>query len=383
MVLSRPISRKRFLRYTLGAAASVGALTLANLKESQQPKADSLPLQTYDSSLTLKHFASKSGLLYGAASGYQILSTDSEYAQRFAEECLLLVPENDLKWRTLRPSPGEFDFFKADWLMDFATRNGLMVRGHALVFHHSLPDWFDAVVTPDNAEQFLTQHIKTVVNHFKGNMHSWDVVNEAIHPEHGQRDNWRLTPWYDLLGPEYVELAFRVAAEADPNVTLVYNDNRLSLNRPSDRAKRSAVLRLLERLKANNVPVHALGIQGHLTGGLQFDAAAFREFLRNVADLDLKIMITELDVIDQLLPADIEVRDRLVSDMYRRYLDVVMDEPAVISVVNWGLSDRYTWISRHKPRQDGLPARPLPIDAHLNRKAAWNVMAQAFEQRAA
>jgi endo-1,4-beta-xylanase len=105
-----------------------------------------------------------------------------------------------------------------------------------------------------------------------------------------------------------------------------------------------------------------------------------KAFLRDVASLGLKVMITELDVIDQKLPLDINVRDRTVARVYEDYLSIVLDEPAVIAVVNWGLSDRSTWHLQFNPREDKAPVRPLPLDAQLKRKLDWNAIARAFDK---
>ncbi|HEY9637572.1 MAG TPA: endo-1,4-beta-xylanase, partial [Coleofasciculaceae cyanobacterium] len=72
-------------------------------------------------------------------------------------------------------------------------------------------------------------------------------------------------------------------------------------------------------------------------------------------------------------------RDRIVAKVYEDYLSVVLEEPAVIAVLTWGLSDRYTWHSQFNPRQDKAPVRPLPLDAQLTRKFAWNAIARAFD----
>ena len=101
--------------------------------------------------------------------------------------------------------------------------------------------------------------------------------------------------------------------------------------------------------------------------------------MRNVASLGLKIMITEMDVTDQKLPKDIDTRDRIVAGIYEDYLAVVLDEPAVNAVLTWGLSDRYTWLSSYKSRKDRALVRPLPLDAQLKRKLAWNAIARAVD----
>jgi endo-1,4-beta-xylanase len=105
-----------------------------------------------------------------------------------------------------------------------------------------------------------------------------------------------------------------------------------------------------------------------------------KAFLRDIASLGLKIMITELDVIDQKLPLDINVRDRIVARVYEDYLSVALDEPAMIALVTWGLSDRYTWLSWFRPRYDGSQVRPLPLDANLRPKLAWTAIARALDK---
>lgn len=150
---------------------------------------------------------------------------------------------------------------------------------------------------------------------------------------------------------------------------------------PKDEAKRTAVLKLLERLRSQGTPVQALGIQAHLWGGeTRFNPSQLRAFLKDVASLGLKILITELDVTDKHLPSDIHLRDRLVAGIYQEYLSVVLDEPEVIAVITWGLSDRYTWLSQRQARRDGGAVRPLPLDANMRRKEAWKAIARAFKQ---
>jgi endo-1,4-beta-xylanase len=210
-------------------------------------------------------------------------------------------------------------------------------------------------------------------------MHSWDVVNEAIFLKDGRFDGLRNTPWLKFLGPDYIDIAFHAAAKADPQALLVYNDYGLESESSQAEAKRTAVLKLLERLKSKGTPVHAFGTQAHF-GRPGFKQTTLSTFLHNVADLGLKIMITEMDVADESMPTDVNVRDRIVAGVYEDYLSAVLDEPGVIAVLTWGLSDRYTWHSTYKPRKDGTPVRPLPLDTELRRKLAWNAIARAFDR---
>jgi endo-1,4-beta-xylanase len=129
--------------------------------------------------------------------------------------------------------------------------------------------------------------------------------------------------------------------------------------------------------------VAALGVQAHLTSGgfaEGFDAAAYRQFLAEVAERGLKILITEMDVLDDGSPPCIQRQDREVADTYRRYLDVALDEPAVVTLVTFGLSDRYTWLQEDFPREDGAPRRPLPFDGELTPKPSLTALASGLER---
>ena len=378
------IGRRPFL-LGLGTVAGTGAFALAaefrHLNNQIQALDDEKIDFTVIGEAPLRDRAATKGLIYGAASQYNILSSNPKFAASFAQECAMLVPEGELKWKTLRPNADSFDFTKSDWLAKFARTHGMLFRGHTLVWHISLPKWFASTVNSQNAEQVLLKHVATVVKHYAGKIHSWDVVNEAVFPKDGRSDGLRKSPWLQFLGPDYINIAFRAAAEADPQALLVYNDFGLDYDTRKDENKRTAVLRLLEYLKSQGTPVHALGIQAHLKGDeTRFNPRKLKAFLNDVAGLGLKILISEFDVVDKNLPLDADVRDHIVAGVSEDYLSVVLDEPAVIAVLTWGLSDQYTWRSKKKPRKDGAPVRPLPLDAQLKRKLAWNAIARALDR---
>lgn len=336
--------------------------------------------QYAEATTSLGERAAGHGLVYGAAAEWSTLAADRAFAGRFATECGILVPENDLKWERLRPAPNRYDFGRADALASFARSNGLLFRGHTLVWNHQLPVWFDEVANERNAERLLRDHIRTVVGRYAGEMHSWDVANEAVAPVDGRRDGLRNTPWLRLLGPEHIPLAFYDAAAADPNAMLVYNENAIVYDRPAHAVKREAVLRLLDSLVSTGAPVHALGIQAHLDGDLaSLRPAVLERFLDDVAGLGLQVLVTELDVLDWELPADPAERDAWIADIYERFLTVALAHRAVTGVLTWGLSDRYSWLGVYAPRADGLPVRPLPLDRELRPKRAYDVIARALE----
>ncbi|WP_299411955.1 endo-1,4-beta-xylanase [Acaryochloris sp. IP29b_bin.148] len=353
-----------------GAGVAVGVDGWRSHPVHQRPSV-ALSLPSHDAQ-PLRELAAQKNLLYGAATQKRFLTSDPIFASYFQRECGVLTPEVELKWKRLRPTPNEFNFNDGDWLANFAAQNQMALRGHTLVWHKGLPPWFATHINALNARDQMLKHIETVVGHFAGRVHSWDVVNEAVFPLHHRRDGLRENPWLQMLGPNYIEMAFQAAAAADPNTLLVYNE--VALDFDENDKKRAATLALLQRLKAKKVPIHALGIQGHLRGKTKINAEKLKTFLREVSALGLKIMITELDVTDRAFPRDIDQRDRQVAEIYSEYLSVVLQEPAVNALITWGLSDRYIWLKNEARKDVALP-RPLPLDRQMNRKLAWSAIA--------
>lgn len=386
--MSKKIFTRRKFLFSLGTLTAMSAVLVGKdeLKRRQVLALDDPNCECikYPGGESLKERAAKKNILFGTAIRHPLLSTDKEYAQSLIKECSILVSEWGFKWhvypKPLRPTPESFDFTAADLMFNFARSNGMEVRGHTLVWYMSLPDWFESTVNRQNAKDFLEKHIKTVVGRYQGQMHSWDVVNEAIETTDKHPDGLRKTPWLEFLGEDYIELAFRLAHEADPKAMLVYNDYGLVYDIPEDEAKRNAVIKLLKRLKSKGTPVHALGVQAHLDGSEnKFNPKILKDFFAQVADMGLKIMITELDVTDKDLPRNVKVRDRIVAKAYSEYLKVALEQPAVIAVLTWGLNDKHSWLNEFQPREDGAPVRPLPLDMDGKRKFAWNAIARAFD----
>jgi endo-1,4-beta-xylanase len=208
------------------------------------------------------------------------------------------------------------------------------------------------------------------------------VVNEAIvnGTDQGHRGLRKDVPWFRTIGPEYVAHAFHEAHESDRRACLVLNDFGYETvsqygDKPSDKIR--ATLQVLDRLLHHDVPVHAFGIQAHLLADRfheRFHARQYRRFLSELSDRGLKIFITELDVLDDGLPKAPHRRDRMVADVYKRYLDVALEETDIAAVINFGLSDRYTWLEEDLPRDDGGHRRPLPFDENLHRKPAFHAI---------
>lgn len=312
------------------------------------------------------------------------LSTLGPYTHTVSEQAGILVAENSMKWSSIHPNPSVYSFLESDKLFDFAARHQQQVRGHNLCWHEQLPGWFAATATRENARRLLTEHIETVAGHYAGRVHSWDVVNEAIHVPDGRSDGLRKSLWLELIGPEYIELAFTTAAKADPQAKLTYNDYDIELDTPEQSAKRAAVLMLIRRLHARDIPIHAIGIQSHLQATGPRPGTGIASLIREAARLGLEVYITELDVNTHALEGGPELQDAAVAEVYKDYLNLILPEPNVKAVLTWGITDAHTWLNQSRQpwalRPDGARQRPLPFDERYAPAPAFFAMRAAMDK---
>src|SRR6516165_5232512 len=172
------MNRRDYLRHAAGVAA-MAALPRILTGQSKATASDGAG-QKISGKGSLKAHAAAKGILTGCAVSADLFRRDAAFRQLLAEQYSIVVPENCLKWNLLRPTPDTYSFADADALVEFAEAHGMKVRGHNFVWHEALPKWFDGTVTKENARKSLIDHITTVGGRYKGKIHSWDVVNEAI-----------------------------------------------------------------------------------------------------------------------------------------------------------------------------------------------------------
>ena len=325
----------------------------------------------------LAALAAENGLFYGAAAQARDLDADAAYANLIRRECACLVPEWEMKWQAIEAEAGRLTPGLMDRFAGIVSASGFWMRGHTLFWHESLPDWFEASVqAASDWDRVIVPYAGFVAERYGRHLRHWDVLNEAINPDDGragQLRHWRLT---ELFGEDFPNRAFTLAHRLAPRAKLFYNDYGLEYHSTWHEARRSAVLKALERWIRAGVPVHGLGIQGHLTanGKYSLDVMPLRHFLSDVAALGLEIVISELDVRETNFDRPLAERDQAVADETARFLEVVLDEPAVSGIVTWGCSDRYSWLTRiHDPRNRGLP-----FDAELRKKPMWHAIAHSL-----
>jgi endo-1,4-beta-xylanase len=340
---------------------------------------------------SLDALARSKGLRFGSAvgigqppgSGFD----DAAYRALITRECGLIVAENEHKWYVLRPAADRFDFGPADRLAAFAREAGLGFRGHTLLWNRDefSAKWLASHDFGPNprvaAERMLVTHIQAVCARYP-QMDSWDVVNETVDPATGAL---RETVMGRAIGPEIVEVAFHAAKAAAPRAKLVYNDY-MNFG-PEEATHRKGVLKLLERLKARNVPIDALGVQGHIGGGVDStpvrrfsaeDQREWRAFLDEVRGMGLDLLVTEFDVNDRAMPADVARRDAELAALTRDFTSLMLDYRELKQFLVWGLADPHSWLQSTKPREDGLAKRPTPYDAALRAKPMREALAAAF-----
>lgn len=318
--------------------------------------------------------ASRFSIPFGAAVQDGALRDDAAYREALVSHCQFLVGEGGLKWFDVRPSPDEFVFSQPDDLLEFATGNGMQMRGHTLVWYAAMPDWALALRGAKSAEREMIRHIETVVGRYKGRIPSWDVVNEPIAERPGILSSMRDSVWQAALGTGHVELALRMTAQVDPEAQLVINEYDIEMRDEAHRRKREALLNLVRDLKGRDVPLHAVGLQGHLRGGMEIDKEGVAAFVAELATMNVDVLVTEMDVIDNELPGPETERDAAVAALAGDFLQAVFDGGRPKAILTWGISDRYTWVPIWFSRADGRANRPLPLDSDYRRKPFMDVI---------
>jgi len=295
-----------------------------------------------------------------------------------------LVTLGKLKMSYVRPTPDAFDFRETDWMVSFCHEKRIAMHGHNLCWNANNPQWLAQALNRNNAANILTDHIHTVMKRYAGSITSWDVVNEPVAEWMGRSDGLYRGPWLDALGPQYMDIAFHAAAEADPKALRVLNIAHVEQGGEGSDKARLMTLRLVEDLLRRGVPVQAIGLESHLNGNYSVLSTRSRSsFLHNLRQLGLQILITELDIDDTQLPYEITKRDAIVSECYAEYLAAILEEAAPSRVIFFSPGDQRNWYdSVHQAaylRRDGERHRPGLFDSALIPKTAYNSVAQTLQ----
>ena len=306
-----------------------------------------------------------------------------------------ISPENVLKWESVHPQPGQYDFAGPDRYVEFGETNHMAIIGHTLVWHNQTPRWVfqdtnGNPVTGDVLLERMHDHIRTVVGRYKGRIKGWDVVNEALN----DNGTLRKSQWEKIIGDDYIEKAFQYAHEADPGAELHYNDYSLE-----NEAKRKGAIALIKKLQAEGIPITAVGLQEHLKMGwptVEQEDATIADF----AKIGVKVMITELDIdvvraTQGNRTADINANAQQVAGanvytnglppevqqaLAKRYADLfgvyLKHRDVIERVTFWGVTDGDSWLNSR-----GRVNYPLLFDRAGTPKPAFAAVLAAAQER--
>jgi endo-1,4-beta-xylanase len=335
----------------------------------------------------------RSHFLVGAAvNDNQMASRDPHGAALVRYHFNSISSENVLKWERVHPAPGVFAFEASDRFVEFGEENDMYIVGHTLVWHSQTPDWVfqDEGENPIGREALIERmrnHIHTVVGRYRGRVHAWDVVNEALNMD----GTLRQTPWLQLIGEEYLALAFEFAREADPHAQLYYNDYEMENPR-----KRAGAIKLIQNLLDQGVRVDGVGTQSHFL--LHHPSLEeIEQTILDLAALGTEVMVTELEVAvlqRSFDSADVAVRaafsdelnpyvdglptplhDRL-AQRYRDIFEIYIRHSDVLQRVTfWGVTDGDSWLNNWPIR--GRTAHPLLFGRDHEPKPAFGAVIEA------
>lgn len=295
-----------------------------------------------------------------------------------------IVAENCMKMEEVHPEEGRYTFDQADEFIKFGEENGLTMTGHCLIWHSQCPQWFfkdkdGKDVSPEVLKQRMKEHIYTVAKRYKGKLKGWDVVNEAIIED----GSYRKSKFYEILGEEFIPLAFQYAHEADPDAELYYNDYGMD-----NEGRRNGVVKLIRSLKEKGLRIDAVGMQGHM--GMDYPKIEeFEKSMLAFAAEGVKVMITEWDM--SALPTAKQSANISDTVAFKRalnpYPDALPDSVSqawnarmkqffnlfekhadiVTRVTAWGVSDGDSWKNDFPVR--GRKDYPLLFDRNYQPKS--------------
>jgi len=317
---------------------------------------------------SLRSLAQERGIRIGAAVAVEPLQNEPLYAEVLAREFSMLTPENAMKFEPVHPGPDRYDFSAADAIVAFAADHGMQVRGHTLVWHYQLPPWLTGGDwTRDELIQILQEHITTVVGRYRGQVAAWDVVNEAIADDGSLRD----TIWLRGIGPEYIDMAFQWAHEADPDARLFYND----YGGEGQGRKSDAIYALVQSLLQRGVPIHGVGLQMHVSLDDFPTPQDVATNMDRLSALGLEVHITEMDV--RIKGEATEEALVKQAGVYRDMLDACLSAQNCKAFVLWGFTDRHSWIPYFFEGWDAA----LIFDPSYRPKPAYDALADGLAGR--
>ncbi|MDE6162515.1 MAG: endo-1,4-beta-xylanase, partial [Bacteroides sp.] len=347
---------------------------------------------------TLKEALKGKFLIGTAVNTRQASGQDKAGVRVIQEQFNAIVAENCMKSQEMHPEENRYNFTQADEFVAFGEKNGMVITGHTLIWHSQLSPWFcvdgeGKNVSPEVLKKRMKDHITTIVKRYKGRIIGWDVVNEAIEDD----GSYRKSKFYEILGEEYIPLAFQYAHEADPDAELYYND--FSMANPG---KRAGVVKLVKALKKRGIRIDAVGMQGHI--GMDYpQVGEFEKSMLAFAEAGVKVMVTELDLtvlptpkqnIGAEVSASFEYKkdmnpypNGLPEDVSKAWTERMNDffrlflkhQDIITRVTLWGVTDLDTW--RNDWPMRGRTDYPLLFDRSYQPKPVVSLIINEAMQK--
>ena len=319
----------------------------------------------------------------------QILGLDSASLKIIKEQFNSIVAENCMKSEQIHPKENEYYFDLADQFIDFGEANNMNIIGHTLIWHSQAPKWFFVdeegnEVSKEVLIERMKNHIHTVVGRYKGRVKGWDVVNEAILDD----GSFRKSKFYQIIGEDFIKLAFQFAHEADPAAELNYNDFSMAKE-----GKRKGVVAMVKSLQNEGIRIDGIGMQSHIAMKYP-DIREYEKSIVAFSELGVNVMITELDL--SVIPspydndgADVGNRfkyseamdpykngmpDSAIVAFNKRYMEFfnlyLKHQKDISRVTLWGVNDGNSW--RNNWPIPGRTDYPLLFDRENNAKQIVN-----------
>lgn len=330
-----------------------------------------------DSGGTIADAATERGFYFGVA----LADATSADAQTVVPAHFNSISaENAMKWGELANTVGNYDFRRADAFVELAQRSGVRLRGHALLWRDQTPSdlaaQIDAASDPEaRMREVVEEHFRTVLTRYRGQVETWDVVNEPLELFGNDVD---ANIFYRTLGPGYIAEVFRLAHELDPEARLCLNEALLTY--VEDNARTDALVALVQGLVEEGVPLHVVGLQGHFTSlNAAPQRARIEALLHRFTELGVDVELTELDISVRYFSGPTPFDEQAVA-----YADVTSACLAVDgcrSITVWGVRDDESWLDTYSLFRGRAPHTPLLFDAALAPKPAYTAVRDALRVR--